>query len=457
MIKAAALLLQQWQRWRERSVNRQIFAATLVIGACTLLVNLAMFARELFVAQRFGTSDALDAYLIAYLVPSFAISIVAGTFSSAFIPTYIQVLEAEGEDAAQRLFAKILALCLATLLLLTLILSLLAKPMLTVLASSFEAEKLALTHTLFLLLLPCLFFSGVAKIAGAVLNACEAFMLAALAPLLTPVLAIFALLFWGESNGVYALALGTLAGFALEAALMLFALRRKKMRVRLQWDIRDARVRQVLAQYLPVAASAVLMTGAGVIDQAMAAMLAPGSVAALSYGNKVVAFIIGLGSMSLGTAVFPYVARMAASSDWRGLRHTLRTYSRLLALVTIPATLALVYFSEPLVRLIYERGAFTNADAKLVGRVQAFYFLQMPFHLLGILGVRTLSALARNQSLIRITAMNLAVNVAANYVFMRYMGVAGISLSTSLVYVVSMSLILWTLYRELSKLEMTNT
>ncbi len=457
MIKILSLFLKHWQSWCERSVNRRIFAATLVIVACTLLVNLVQFARELFVAQRFGTSDALDAYLIAYLVPSFAISVVAGTFSSAFIPTYIQVLEAEGQEAARRLFSKILALCLATLLLLMIILSLLAKPMLTALASGFHAEKLGLTHTLFLLLLPCLFFSGMAKIAGAVLNAGEAFALAALAPLLTPVLAILALWFWGESKGVYALAAGTLAGFALEAAIMLLALWRKGVRLRVQWDIKDARVQQVLAQYLPVAASAVLMTGAGVIDQVMAAMLAPGSVAALGYGNKVVAFVIGLGSMSLGTAVFPYVARMAANADWRGLRHTLRAYSRLLALVTIPTTLVLVYFSEPLVRLIYERGAFTNADTKLVGRVQAFYFLQMPFHLLGILGVRVLSALARNQSLIRITAVNLLVNVAANYVFMRLMGVAGISLSTSLVYVVSMSLILWTLHRELGKLEMTNT
>ena len=198
MIKILSLFLKHWQSWCERSVNRRIFAATLVIVACTLLVNLVQFARELFVAQRFGTSDALDAYLIAYLVPSFAISVVAGTFSSAFIPTYIQVLEAEGQEAARRLFSKILALCLATLLLLMIILSLLAKPMLTALASGFHAEKLGLTHTLFLLLLPCLFFSGMAKIAGAVLNAGEAFALAALAPLLTPVLAILALWFWGE-------------------------------------------------------------------------------------------------------------------------------------------------------------------------------------------------------------------------------------------------------------------
>jgi putative peptidoglycan lipid II flippase len=238
---------------------------------------------------------------------------------------------------------------------------------------------------------------------------------------------------------------------------MLLAARRAGFRWRWQWEVKDVAVQKVAAQYLPVAASAVLMTGAGVIDQAMAAMLAPGSVAALGYGNKVVAFIIGLGSTSLGTAVFPHFARMAANADWQGVRHTFRTYARLILLITIPLTLLLFFLSEALVRLIYERGAFSIADTKLVGRVQAFYFLQMPFHVLGILGVRLLSALARNQALIRITGINLLVNIAANYLFMRYMGVAGISLSTSLVYLVSMSLILWTLRRELGKLEAART
>lgn len=457
MIKAVSLFLKQWHAWRERSVNRRIFAASLLIGACTLLVNLAVFVRELFVAQHFGTGDALDAFLIAYLVPSFAISVVAGTFSSAFIPTFIQVQEREGREAAIRLFSKILSFSLVVLLCMTIILGLLAKPLLAVLASGFDAEKLALTQALLIILLPGLLFNGLTKMAGAVLNAGEAFALTALAPLLTPALATFALLLGGGRFGIHALAWGTLAGFLLEAVVVSLALRRVGISVRLQWGMKDSAVQQVRAQYLPVAAGAMLMTGAGVIDQAMAAMLAPGSVAALGYGNKVAVFIIGLASMSLGTAVFPHFSRMAANADWRALRHTFRTYARLIIGVTIPLTLLLCYFSEPLVRLIYERGAFSEADTKLVGRVQAFYLLQTPFHLLGILGVRMLSALAKNQKLLRITAINLGVNVAANYIFMRFMGVAGISLSTSLVYLVSMSLILWTLHRELARHEAAHT
>jgi putative peptidoglycan lipid II flippase len=121
----------------------------------------------------------------------------------------------------------------------------------------------------------------------------------------------------------------------------------------------------------------------------------------------------------------------------------LKTYLRLILLVTIPLTLLLVFISEPLARLIYERGAFTAADTRLVGKVQACYLLQIPFNALGLLGVRLLNALHRNEVLMLISGVNLLVNIAANYALMQVMGVAGISLSTSLVYIVSMILVFY--------------
>jgi len=190
-----------------------------------------------------------------------------------------------------------------------------------------------------------------------------------------------------------------------------------------------------------MAAGALLMSGTEVVDQSMAAMLGPGSVAALSYGNRVVSLIIGIGSLSLSTAIFPYFSRMVAANDWAGVRATVKTYARLIVLITVPITLALVYFSNPIVGLLFERGAFTAGDAHLVGRVQALYLLQTPFYFLGIMGVRLLSALKMNHILMGISAINLFTNIVANYVFMRYLDLPGISLSTSLVYFISAILI----------------
>jgi putative peptidoglycan lipid II flippase len=103
------------------------------------------------------------------------------------------------------------------------------------------------------------------------------------------------------------------------------------------------------------------------------------------------------------------------------------------------------------VRLVFQRGAFQAEDTLLVARIQQMYLLQVPFFVLGILGVRMLVALSKNHLLTIMAVVNLIVNVVGNLVFMRWFGVSGIALSTSVVYMVSMSMILILVARNLAQ------
>jgi putative peptidoglycan lipid II flippase len=182
------------------------------------------------------------------------------------------------------------------------------------------------------------------------------------------------------------------------------------------------------------------------VDQSMAAMLPPGSVSALSYARKIVTVLVVVGAIPLGAAALPYFSEMAAKQDWASCRRTLRTYSGLVALVTVPATVGLFLFAQPLVRILFQRGAFTAHDTLIVARTEAWLALEIPFYVLGTLGVRLVSALKRNGVLMGIAAWNTALNAVLNWILMRRYGVAGIALSTSIVYVVSCTLIFFSTY-----------
>jgi len=103
------------------------------------------------------------------------------------------------------------------------------------------------------------------------------------------------------------------------------------------------------------------------------------------------------------------------------------------------------------VRVLFGRGAFTANDVKLVGRVQSFYALQIPFYLVSILVVRLISAVQRNRLLLWASAINLIINVTLNYVLMRWIGVAGIALSTTLVYIFSSGYCYIAIMRQVSR------
>jgi putative peptidoglycan lipid II flippase len=432
-------------------VNRRIFAGMLTVGLLGLTVKLAATARELIVAQRFGTQDAVDAFLIAFALPTLAINVVSGSLGAALIPTFIQVREHRGQAAAQRLLSNVISVTAAVLVCAAVLLGLLGPVLLPLLGARFGAEKLALTRSLYLVLLPVIVVSGVSTIWSAILNAGERFALTSLAPLATPVVSAGALLLFADSWGIRALAAGTALGYAIEAAVLARGLHRQGYAVLPRWTGMDEATRQVIGLYLPMLAGSLMMSFTTVVDQSMAARLSPGSVSALGYGNKLVAVLLGLGAMSLSTAVLPHFSRMVARSDWPGVRHTLRTYRRLILLVTTPLVLVGVLLSRPVVALLFQRGAFTPGDTDLVARVQSFYLLQVPLYLLGILGVRLVAAMNQQRLLMWVAAVSLAVNIAADLLLMRWLGVAGIALATAVVYLNSAAIVHLFLDRELRK------
>lgn len=445
MIYALKLRLSRLEAWRQQSVNRSIFVAALTIGSLTFIVKVVAVIKELVVANWFGTSDEVDAFLIAFLLATFSVTVIAESFNVAFMPTFIEVREQQGIDAAKRLFANATVFALVLLLVATLLLGLTAPWTLKVLGSGFDAEKQALTRSLYYIMLPVLVLRGLSTIWGVLLNAGERFSLAAISPLSVHLLTLLFLLLTGSNIGVYSLSIGTLVGFGLETVLLGINVQRQGFSLIPAWMGITPELRQVMQQYSPMVAGSLVMSSTTLVDQSMAATLGSGSVASLNYGIRFVSLIVNSGSVILGTAVLPHFSRMLAQDDWDGAMRTLRAYCWLVFITTVPATLILLALSTPMTTLLYERGAFTAEDTRLVSHIQMLFLLQIPFYLSSILIVRMISALKANHILFWGAALNLLANIVLNVIFIHWFGIAGIALSTSGIYLISFAFLFYNL------------
>ena len=436
----------------ETSVKKRIANAAAAIGTLSVVVKGASLASTLVIASFFGTGDALEAYLIAFLAPSVLITVVSRSFRSATVPTYVQVLEQQGPDEAQRLFSTITFLAIALLALVAALFAISSSYLLPLIGSGFNAEKLGLTQRLAYLLVPAIVLKGIATIYASVLNARERFSLAAFAPILVPVSTVLATLAWQvPATRIYAVAIGTVVGMLGETAVVAWGLKRQRVVLRPRWPRSTAASRQVIAQYFPMVAAALLMSGTTFVDQAMAASLPAGSVASLSYGGRVVNVALHLVTGAIGVAVLPFFSKMVDAGNWNELRSVLRVYTTWLLVLMIATGALLAVFSESIIGLALERGMFSEADTVLVGRIQTVYALQMPFYVCGILFVRVISAMKANQILTIGSLSNLIVNVVLNYVFMQRWGVVGIALSTVFVYLLSCVYLMSMAYRRLPR------
>jgi putative peptidoglycan lipid II flippase len=456
MIKAStkrSQLTSVWKSWSTKSVNARIFSAAIVVGSLGFAVKLLATCKEVVIAHYFGAGDHLDAFLIALLLPSFAINVISGSLNVTLIPTYIQVREQQGKEAAQQLFSSVVVWSSALLIAASVLLGIGGSYILPLLGSSFSPEKLALTRSLFYILLPTLLLTGLTSMWSAILNAGERFALAAISPAVTPIVVIALVYELGELWGIYAVSVAVILGAVLECMLLAASLRRHQISLMPRWRGMSPAMRQIMNQYIPMLTGSLILSSTGLIDNAMAAMLGPGNVSTLNYGNRIAAVIVTIGSVSLSTAVLPQFSRMAVAADWDGIRDTLKQSTRLILVITVPITVMLMLFSHNIVRVLFEGGAFTSENSQQVASVQSFYILQLPFYLVQIVFVRLIQALKANHILMWGTVFSFLLNAPMNYLFSKWLGVAGIALSTSVWYAFSFCYLRFMMWRLLASIE----
>jgi len=128
---------------------------------------------------------------------------------------------------------------------------------------------------------------------------------------------------------------------------------------------------------------------------------------------------------------------MVADKEWKNIRNIAKLYFGIIFSLGIPAALLIYWLSDPIVAAIFQRGSFTAEDTTIVSSVQALFAFQIPFYIAGMVVVRLISALRANHILMWGAAINLAVNIGLNILFIHFLGLKGIALSTSFVYLIA--------------------
>lgn len=412
--------------------NGRVLRAASGVALAGVLVKLMATGKELVVAARFGRSDAMDAFLMAFLVPGLLVNLFAESMNQALIPTLVRVREREGRAAAQQLLASALGWTSLLLAAGAAFMGISAKMVFPVIAPHYSAAKLGLTEDLFLGLLPVVLLAGLASTGTAVLNTAGRFAGPALYPMAVP-LGIMMAAGWGSQLwGIWALVYGCVAGTLVQALLVVWTMERHGLRFRLNLRRRGEALLEVAGQYGPVMLSGVVASGGLLVDQAMAAWLGPGSVSTLAYGNRFVSVAMNLLAGAIATAATPYLSEMVARRDWGACRSTVNTYVWLTAAVSVPVALAMIFGSRALIGITLQHGAFHSADTAAVAPVQAMYAIQLPFYVVSRVYYRYLLAIRRTTLILCCGAINLVLDVVLNLICMHWLGVAGIALATSL-------------------------
>ena len=357
----------------------------LLVGAANLLARITGLLREVAFAAAFGAGIAADSYYAAFRLGSLFRELFAeGALSSAFIPLYADIEEKEGAESAFALANAFLGVLLIAVGLVTALTFVFAEPLVYLIASGFSEVpgKVALTATMTRILAPFVAMISMASVFMGILNVRGRFFLPAAAPVVFNALTIAACLgadWFGRVTGlepVLGMAFASLAGGASQALIQLPSLRRTGWRFRPTLGKHPALRR--LLRFVAPALVAISVTQVNLlIETQLASREGDGPVSWLLYSFRLVHLPMSIVSGAVAVSALAGLSVLAAREDWAGFRRTLIRAMNLNAFLLIPAAVGLYLLAEPLVALMFERGAFTRADTLATAGMLRMYALAL--------------------------------------------------------------------------------
>jgi putative peptidoglycan lipid II flippase len=408
----------------------------LTVSTGTLTSRLLGFARDAIVAALLGAGPVADAFLLAFqLVNVVRRLLTEGALNNALVPSWLAVKETKGASAASAFAGRVLGTISTALIVATLVAGLLMPLIIAALAPGFATTTLHLAVNDARLMLPYLAFAGPATVTMALLNAQGRFALTAFAPLLFngALIAVMIVLLrrrWDESHAAFAIA--ATVGIAGLLQLLVLILRSRGSHFATPLRVAfDSEMRGFFAKAVPG-----MVAGAGpqllIVAGAIVASGSPSAVSWLYFANRLIELPLGIVGVAVGAVLVPELARTVHADDQGATTHAQSRGLELATGLALPAALGLIVLSEPVVRLLFQHGAFVATDTAGTAQALAWLALALPAQVLIKATSPVFFARGNTVTPLWATLKSLAVTIVLAVVFGRLFGVRGISVAIAL-------------------------
>jgi putative peptidoglycan lipid II flippase len=416
--------------------NRGILRSAVGISLVTIVSRVFGLLREWLRGYLLGTSGSSDAFSIAFMMPNLLRRLVGeGAMTAAFVPVFSDYVEGGSREKLDEFVHSFFTL-VSVFLFIMVVIAVAAAPVLRYFLPAFARipGKIELTVSLTRLMFPYILFISLAALTQAILNTYKVFVPSATTPILLNISIITIGLLLGRrvTDPAYALGIGVIVGGIIQFVFQLPFMLKKNISYRICFRFRNPGVRKVFLLMIPGTIGAGVYQINAFVSQLIAARLEEGSVAALRFSNVLVEVVLGGFIISISTVILPALSEKSSKGDREGMLSNLRFALRLVALITLPATFGLIVLREPIVRMLYEYGNFTDKSTAMV----AYALL---FHAFGLAGtgatrvvVQMFFAMKDTRTPVYVAGVCMAVNLVLCYYLSISLALGGIALAGSI-------------------------
>jgi len=426
------------------------------VASGTLMSRTLGFAREMLMAAALGTGPVADVFYAAFQFPNtFRRLFAEGAFNAAFVPLFSKEIEANGIDGARRFSEEVFGVLFSVLLVITIAMEL-AMPLLVrfVIAPGYadDPQKFGQTVSLATIMFPYLICMSLAAMMSGMLNSLRRYFAAAVAPVFLNVILVGVLGYGWYTDAAptwvgYALSWGVLVAGLVQLMIVYLDVRHAGASIGFRWPKLTPNVKRLLWLALPAAVTGGITQINTLIGTAIASGQ-DGAVSSLNLADRVYQLPLGVVGIAVAIVLLPELARALKSGNLQEAENLQNRSVEFTLFLTLPGAAALLVMSEPIVRVLYERGAFAaNGSTPTVAAILAIFAVGLPAFVLIKAFTPGFFAREDTRTPMVFAAISVAINIGlALWLFPR-MGAPGIAVASAVAGWVNAAMLFATLVR----------
>ena len=414
------------------------FAMWIMLG--TILSKVLGFGRELVLANFYGASDITDAFLVAVNIPNIAIATIGSALATTYVPLYFEIKNKHGEDRTNNFTNNILNIVIIFSIIICILGLIFTEPLVKLFAIGFEGEKLNIAINFTKVLIFGSIFLSLAKIFSSYLQVNDNFTIASLIGSPYNIIIIISIVLSYKIN-ISILAYGTLLAMASQMLFQLPFAYKCGYRYVKSINLKDEYIKKMIYLIGPVFIGVAVNQLNIMIDRTLASTIGSGAISTLNYANRLNDFVVSLFVLSIITVIYPKLAKVADLNNKDKFVDTLVSTCNSIVLLVMPITVGTICLATPIVRLLFQRGAFDENATKMTSIALILYSIGLVAIGLREILTRTFYSLSDTKTPMINGSIAILINILLNLIFIRILGYAGLALATSISTIIGVILL----------------
>lgn len=411
-----------------------------IIMMGTLLSKVLGLIREVLLAQKYGTSYISDSFILSLNIPVVIISAIAGAILTNYIPIYSKI-EKESKEKAAKFNGNLLVIFFIISTILVILFMLFTKPIVRIFAVGFDDEGLKYLIDISRITIFCMYFIIMAHILKGYLEYKGKFIGTALYGICMNIGMISGIIF-SSTEKYQILGVGVLLGYILGFIVLFILSRKNKFVAKLNFNIKDNYLKELIILTIPILLNDVVWQVNGVVDKSISSTIGAGYISVINYAHYIVNIVVSVFATSVITVFFPNVIKTFNERGISAVKDKTNLILKVIIFISIPCTLLISVYAEPIVRLLFFRGAFNQESLTITSIAVSIYSFAIVFESINTILFKVFYALQDTISPTRSAIISIILNIILSLILVKPFGYKGIIIGTLIASITSAFLLI---------------